>query len=217
MRQEWRSSAEDIWLSLLLKRSKQQVSYNLHICAVYLCKENLGNSYSTQLGNFTHNLNNLILTNPLDKFILVGDYNYGNDVEWRHGDVVMGELIPINISSQHIIEFFDTHQMFNMSQYNGERNVNGRLLDLVFCNDFVSVSESREPLALPIDSHHKSLLLQTKFAEIHQLIDKPMKRYIFSKGAYDAIKAELDLMNWNSNITISEFRGCCYDILQRIV
>lgn len=131
----------------------------------------------------------------------------------------MGELIPCNISSQHIIEYFDTLQMFNMSQYNGEKNVNGRLLDIVFCNDFVSVSESKEPLALPIDSHHKPLLLQTKFTKIHQLIDKPMKRYIFSKGDYDAIKAELDLMNWTQilrSVNLKDAVTIFYKVLYKL-
>lgn len=81
-RPEWRSSAEDIWVTIILKKSRPSVKYKLHLCALYLCKENIGNSYNTQLLNFTNNLNNLILNNPLDKYILLGDFNFGNSVEW---------------------------------------------------------------------------------------------------------------------------------------
>lgn len=43
-RPEWRSSAEDMWVSLILRRSRPQVTYNVHLCALYFCKENLGHS-----------------------------------------------------------------------------------------------------------------------------------------------------------------------------
>ncbi|KAG6446943.1 hypothetical protein O3G_MSEX004647 [Manduca sexta] len=198
-RTDWHSSAEDIWVSLVLKRSRPQVSYNLHICVLYLCNENLGNSYITQLNNFTNKLNQLTLKYPMDKFILMGDFNFGNDVCWTlNVDNENGELIPQIISHQHIREFFDTAQISNLSQFNGERNINGRLLDLVFSNDLVTVSECAYPLAVPVDLHHKPLIIQENFVKIHKLSEKKLQTYIYSRGDYEAIKSELDRINWNN-------------------
>lgn len=218
----WRSSAEDIWVSLILKRNRPQVSYKLHLCALYLCKENLGHSYYTQLNNFTTRLSELTVTHPLDKFVILGDFNFGNDVNWicSHGC----ELIPNRITNQQLVEFFDAVTVCNLSQYNGERNINNRLLDLVFSNDTLTVTESINPLAIPVDAHHKPLVIATKFVEIHRLCDKITKRFIFSRGDYSAIKSELDKIDWplflltqSIEDAVSKFYGKLYELRNKHV
>ncbi|KAJ8717226.1 hypothetical protein PYW08_005625 [Mythimna loreyi] len=194
-RLEWRSSAEDIWVTIILKRSRPSVKYNLHLCALYLCKENLGNSYNTQLLNFTNNLSNLILKNPLDKYILLGDFNFGNSVEWSDTSH-NGELSPFNITCQCIKDFFDAVYTYSLAQYNNVRNINNRLLDLIFSNDIVIVNKCTNPLALPVDMHHNPLTIQADFVEHHKLSDNLTNKYIFSKGDYTSIIAELEKVNW---------------------
>lgn len=194
----WRSTAEDIWVSLRLKRSRPQVTYSLHLCWLYLCSENTGNSYSIQLSNYTNNLNNLMLTHPMDKFVILGDLNFGKNVDWCHSTTNNAELVPLNSSGEHIIKFFDTVQTYGLSQYNGQRNVNDRLLDLVFSNDVVRVTENADPLDIPIDSHHKPLLILAEFVEIHKLEYNITNRYHYSIGDYSAITSELDNVNWTS-------------------
>ncbi|KAF9803709.1 hypothetical protein SFRURICE_012008, partial [Spodoptera frugiperda] len=78
-RPEWRSSAEDMWVSLILRRSRPQKTWDTH-------------SKYSQLNNFTAKLNELSVTHPLDKFIILGDFNFGNVVDWGCGHD--NELIP---------------------------------------------------------------------------------------------------------------------------
>lgn len=187
-RRDWCCSAEDIWVSLVLKRSRPAITYKLHICALYLCNQNLGNSYNDQLHNFADNMTHLILTHPVDKFIILGDFNFGSRVDWMVNDGG-NEMISQNVTCQHLSEFFDAVITSNLSQYNGERNINGRILDLVFSNDFVNVSECHDPLALPVDLHHKPLLIRADFVEIHKLTDNLASRFMFSRGDYVAIRS----------------------------
>ncbi|CAK1580774.1 unnamed protein product [Parnassius mnemosyne] len=194
-RGDWRSSAEDIWVSILLKRSRPPVTYNINICALYLCRENIGNSYNTQLLNFTQNINTIILSNPCDKFIIVGDFNFGSQVDWNVCSD-SGELLPTNHSCQYISDFLDSVNTCSLSQYNCIRNINGRLLDLVFSNDLVDVKECYEPLAMPPDMHHKPLVIKADFVELHKLDDKKKNNYLFHKGDYVAISSALDQVNW---------------------
>lgn len=195
-RYDWRTSAEDIWISIVLKRSRPAVSYNINICCLYLCKENVGNSYLTQLQNFHHKLNYVVSTSPLDTFLIVGDFNFGGDVEWHNSIDAIG-LHPVNVSVQCILEFFDTINMCNLTQFNSERNSNNRLLDLVFSNGVVKVNECSDPLAVPVDSHHKPLIINVDFVEVHKCIDKKHIKYIFERGDYPAINSELEMTNWN--------------------
>lgn len=192
---EWRTSAEDIWVSIVLKRSRPAVRYCIHICGLYLCKENAGYSYLTQLQNFHHKLNYLVTSHPLDTFIIAGDFNFGGDVDWHQSDN-NSALYPENVSSQGMLDFFDTMNLCNLSQFNGVRNINGRLLDLVFSNNALKVHNCDDPLAMPVDVHHKPLIINAEFVEVHKVVEKPGTRYIFHRGDYNAISSALDLLDW---------------------
>ncbi|KAF9799265.1 hypothetical protein SFRURICE_013561 [Spodoptera frugiperda] len=177
-----------------------KLSYELSYVFLYYGKtrgmdENIGNSYNTQLLNFTNNLNNLILNNPLDKYILLGDFNFGNSVEWSETSH-NGELSPFNITCPTVKDFFDAVYTYSLAQYNSVRNINNRLLDLIFCNDNVVVNECVNPLALPIDLHHNPLIIQADFAEHDKLTDNVTNKFIFSKGDYTSIINELEKTNW---------------------
>lgn len=52
-RSEWRSSAEDIWVTISCKSRRNNRSRNIHLCTLYLCNECGGNSFSVQLNNFS--------------------------------------------------------------------------------------------------------------------------------------------------------------------
>lgn len=73
----YHSSAEDIWITISL-RHKNRPPMSIHICSVYLCKQNLGFSFTEQLQFFLLQLNNIVLANPSGKFIVLGDFNLSN-------------------------------------------------------------------------------------------------------------------------------------------
>lgn len=211
---DWRSTAEDIWISVTMKRSRPTVTYNLHICGVYLCKENAGNSYNTQLQNYTNSLSNLMSSHLLDKFVIVGDFNFGSQVEWTYDTDSTG-LSPVNCTCQYLSEFFDTSDTCNLSQFNNVRNINGRLLDLVFSNDHVTVQECTA-LATPVDSHHKPLLIQADFVELHKLDQKISTKYLFHRGNYEAIRSALDRVDWVSLLSSESLDRAVTDFYNKI-
>lgn len=182
-------------MTITLKKSRPSITYNIHICAIYLCNEKEGHSYTTQLSNFTDNISTIIPTQPLDKFIIIGDFNFGSKVEWQES--AQGtELIPCNISEQTLTYFFDTISTYNLSQFNNQRNINNRLLDLVFSNDTLMVTECTEALATPIDAHHKPLCINANYIEIDKLEQKFTTKHMFNKGDYITINDTLNKINW---------------------
>lgn len=58
------------------------------------------------------------------------------------------------------------------------------------------VTENADPLDIPIDSHHKPLLILAEFVEIHKLDHNITNRYHYSIGDYSAIASELNKVNW---------------------
>ncbi|KAF9414498.1 hypothetical protein HW555_007635 [Spodoptera exigua] len=158
-------------------------------------------------------LSHLTSTHPTDMFIVAGDFNLGSDVEWCNSNDDP-ELRPTNISSRHILDFFDTINTCNLVQFNGERNINNRLLDLVFSNGAIKVSECIDPLAVPIDLHHKPLVINADFVETHKYIENHNTKYMFHRGDYLAITSALDTIDWTSLLTVGSLDqavGIFYD------
>ncbi|KAL0828963.1 hypothetical protein ABMA28_003854 [Loxostege sticticalis] len=140
-RPEWSSSAEDIWITVTYKHDRKQT--NIHFCTLYLCKENNGNSYNTQLHNFTDKLT-----------LIINSYFNLANIDW----ISDGEnLQPSGVAGETQINFIDALTECNLTQFNSYRNVNNRLLDLVLSNSNLSVIACDDPL-VPEDLHHKSLI-----------------------------------------------------------
>lgn len=102
---------------LLMNRNRPTITYKTHICTSYLCEEEGGNSYKEQLNNFCDELNGLICDHPLDKFIVVGDFNFGDDVRWVKSkeEAIM---LPVNYSAVYLSDFFDLVDTCNLSKFN---------------------------------------------------------------------------------------------------
>ncbi|PZC78085.1 hypothetical protein B5X24_HaOG202620 [Helicoverpa armigera] len=49
---------------------------------------------------------------------------------------------------------------------------------------------------MPVDVHHKPLIINAEFVEVHKVVEKPGTRYIFHRGDYNAISSALDLLDW---------------------
>lgn len=195
-RAEWRSSAEDIWITLKVPKSRSDIPQKIHLCTIYLCDENRGHSFKTQLLNFSDKLTELILSHPQDRFIVLGDFNLKDYITWlRTG--TSAELSPTNITSENIRSFVDTLNACNLNQYNSEVNCNNRILDLVFSNECLLVKACPTPL-VPEDRHHKSLFIEASFFAMPNLNDKPRSIFVYSKGDYDSITNELNDVDWRS-------------------
>lgn len=200
-RSDWTSAAEDIWITLTLNKKRSNTNCKIHICVVYLCCEKGGNTYKTQLKLFSIKLNHLIASHPTDKFMILGDFNFGDEVIWaRSADT--GELFPASYSGEHLIEFFDIINTCNLTQYNAEYNVNNRVLDLVFSNDPIVVQASDTPL-VPEDMHHKSLHITSQCLGTNMLQDNPKASYNFKRGDYTAINTLLHDVDWQKFLQLA--------------
>lgn len=167
VRSDWCSNAEDMWVTLTLQNQKPKVAYRLHLCTVYICDENLGRSMSDQLALFSENLSEVILNNPCDKFIVVGDFNMPN-LKWEADEHISGSFVPNGIQGSVQSDFFDVINLCNLSQYNSIPNHNNNILDLVFSNSDVSVNRCPNPLVKE-DLHHPTLCIYANFVQYHAL------------------------------------------------
>lgn len=217
---DWRSTAEDIWVTITLKNnSPVSRSHRLHVCTLYLCKEKSGNSFNTQLQNFTENLSFIVSAHPQDAFLIMGDFNLSH-INWS-GD--LGSLQPSGINGESQVFFFDTLSECDLNQYNLNRNANNRLLDYILCNYKVTVTSCTDPL-VPEDSHHKSLDIVLDFTKECLLKSKTRLKYYYNKADYGAIKTFLNNINWQTclnNNTLEDavqlFYKHLYDVIEQYV
>lgn len=191
-RPEWHSSAEDIWVTITTKKANRRSHSNkIHICTLYLCKENLGNSFNTQLQNFSEKLSLIVSSCPNDLFLILGDFNLSN-INWN-GEINC--LQPNGIVGESQVLFFDTLAECNLNQFNLNRNINNRILDYVLCNKYVCVSACDDPL-VPEDLHHKSLDLTLTCDLDDSLETNRRLKYFYDKADYEAISSALNEVNW---------------------
>lgn len=190
---EYLSSAEDLWITLTVKPVNGRRVINLHLCVLYLCKQSLGFSFSTQLSHFLSKLGEVIISHPDDKYLIIGDFNMSS-ITWLPISGVR-YLSPININSVDETTLIDDLTTHDLKQYNGCLNKYGKILDLVLANDAVVVTECDDPL-VPIDPYHSSLLIGVQFVEIPLLKANSYIKYAYDKGNYDSINREISERNW---------------------
>lgn len=197
-RTEWSSSAEDLWLTLTIRNRNPSSTYKVHICVVYICDDNLGNSLHSQLSNFADNLSKIVLDNPFDKVIVLGDFNMPL-VSWSpSGDA--SSLIPGNLQGAHQIDLIDSLNTCNLLQYNSILNKShGRLLDLIFSNNDVAVRACDYPL-VPEDPHHPCLSISAEFVQLHTIKPLSYTKFNYHDGDYHSICTELDAVDWYSEL-----------------
>lgn len=202
---DWCSSAEDIWVTLTLQHQKPKVSYYIHICTVYMCQQNMGNSFSDQLRNFSDKLVDIVLSHATDKFIILGDFNLPN-INWvQKGD---STLCADNVQGVVQTDFIDKLSLCNLLQYNSNTNCKNRILDLVFSNNEISITNCKQPL-VPEDPYHKSLCITADFVELHTLHIKPRVKFIYNNGDYSSISNKLDSINWDLELNSRPLEEAC--------
>lgn len=171
------STAEDLCLTLPIKQRniRSSIKASLNICVLYLCKQNLGLSFSNQLNNFLFKLDEILINKPNEKYLIIGDFNMSS-ISWSLNS---GEssLSPGNVNSVDEHSLIDLLYAHDLGQYNGILNNYGRILDLVLSNDTVTVSECQDPL-VPIDPHHNALNIDVNFFQLTYLKPEVCMKYI---------------------------------------
>lgn len=217
---EWSSSAEDIWVTIT-PNNKNKNSLKLHVCTIYLCNENLGNSYNVQVCNFTDRLSQIFNSHPTDLFLIMGDFNFSN-IQWT-SDISGAPPQYSGVAGHTQTYFFDTMLECNLTQYNIHRNINDRILDLVFCNSLLRTLVCEEPL-VPEDTHHRSLSIWLNYEKVDHLNSKPRLKYYFESGDYDNIKLSFEKVDWNDGLlnnsleqAVQNFYKNLYDVIDKYI
>lgn len=214
----YQSSAEDIWITLIINKS-----IILHICAVYLCEQNCGYSYSEQLRNYLHTLNDIIMKNPNDRYVIVGDFNLSG-VKWSLDSRSGPPLLPSEFRSPDEIRLIDELNLLGLGQYNGVLNAFNKTLDLVLSNEYIIVSDCRDDCLVPVDPYHGALSLCLRFGNLTPLLSKPRTSFLYEQGDYDSINTELGSLDWYNEIlsrpledAIDYFYDTCYNLRDKYV
>lgn len=216
---EWLSSAEDIWVTLTLRNRHLKSTYKLHICVVYICDEKFGNSLQTQLNNFVENLINIVIDHPLDKFIVLGDFNMPH-VTWSLSDDGIS-LSPSNLHGSQV-DILDSMYTCSLLQYNQCFNAScNRILDLVFSNSDVVVAYCQPPLAplVPEDPHHPALIISAEFVQLHTIKPISYIKYLYHNGVFESFIYELDSIDWYDKLntcTLEDAVAFVYNTLYRL-
>lgn len=221
--------AEEVWLSLPLRsgvthggtsstgipsRSSSAPHY-LHIIATYIAH---GNNHESLLTSFYDRVSDLIISNPGDTYLVLGDFN----VTYAHWylDATTNCLdIEINNDSLACLTA-DFMHLSQLSQYNNLFNINSRLLDLVFSNEHCVVAPPEYPL-VPEDPHHKSLEINLKLSFPKTLISASVKKKLYLKADYESIKLGLSDINWDQLFStmsdVESMTNYLYNILNNLV
>jgi hypothetical protein len=138
-RPNWNSSAEDMWVTISLGKNKY------HICVIYLCNQEMGYNFGQQLINFLIKLRDIIIMNPLDTFLVMGDFNMSS-IQWTlNPDSGTGSLRAVDVTGINECNLVDELSLVGLRQYNHISNQFGRILDLILSNNFVFVYNITDP------------------------------------------------------------------------
>lgn len=138
------------------------------------------------------------LLEPTSEIIYVGDFNLPL-TSWVSTDD-SNSLLPLS-SSAIMCEFWDGVFELGLKQVNFVKNVNNRVLDLVFTtSQFISLSRTT-PLVLPEDKHHPTLELVLDLPSEFALLtcrNKPLVlNFNFSRTNFMLLKSFLLNAIWN--------------------
>lgn len=193
-RPDWSSTAEDLWVTLLIGKHK------LHVCVIYLCNQNRGFSFSQQLLNFLDNLRDIMTENPFDSFLVLGDFNMSS-INWcQKGISNINYLEPSNVSGLNECNFIDELNLVDLHQFNHVVNQQGRLLDLVLSNVDSSVYNIPDSL-VPIDPYHNALCITVNIYCEKVLKPAPRIKYCYNQADFDSINNDLASLDWQSDLT----------------
>lgn len=159
--ERWNSFIDPTVVSETLEQLWVKISTSsriISIGAIYLPPDRRDNISCIE--NHLNSIGSIISNLAIDDFVLqFGDYNHPH-LQWKASDNGFLEVDPYSVLSSSSSALVDGFSIHGLTQLNGVRNCNSRILDLVLGNDIVShackVTESIEPLAT-LDANHPAL------------------------------------------------------------
>ncbi|CAB3221706.1 unnamed protein product [Arctia plantaginis] len=143
-----------------------------------------------------------------------------SDISWvLHYDGLQASLT----NNIHHNNFISTLRECGLVQYNSHKNHVGGILDLVLCNDVVSVSTCPDPLVKE-DPYHRSLIIRPVFFKPELLKSCPRNIFSYHRADYDSIRKELSDVDWLTVLgadriddAVNSFYGILYHLRNKYV
>lgn len=170
----------------------------LHIICTYIPH---GPSHSSRLSSFYDRIVDYMDLYIDDVFIVLGDFNVSNGT-WSF-DKLLNSMILSTNDDQLATLTTDFMSLAQLKQYNYIPNMNGKYLDLVFCNTLCLTKNNLQPL-VPEDSHHPAIEIDLVIEHFLPLKSNPRSfKRLFHLADFDAINEGLKNINW-----MEEFAKC---------
>jgi hypothetical protein len=124
-------------------------------------------------------------------------------------------MVPVNVSPPHAADFLYDILCTGCNQINILKNDFGKLLDLVFTNEFLCVEINTPAPLSKVDPYHSPLLLNFE-TQIHQTDSTQINCPNFNRGNYTGLCNYLNNLNITTNLihqTLDEKIAYLHDVL----
>ncbi|XP_026331678.1 uncharacterized protein LOC113239029 [Hyposmocoma kahamanoa] len=188
--ENWESSGEDLWVTIDVDMKGRLV--RLALCVVYLPPtSNMGVKLQAMSG-FLDRVSHVLM--QIENVIICGDFNLSS-IGWEpDGDGL--QFLPVIHSGTIGYTFVDFMFSSGLSQMNGVRNSDGKILDLVLTNvSGITVAQSPDLLSR-LDPLHPSLDIFTSFSSVDFVPSGLSECYNFGKANYENIHRLLNGIDW---------------------
>lgn len=187
---------EDVWVRL------DALGTNLVIGCVYIPPNSAVDVYRS----FSSTCEALRNKFSNHKFLIYGDFNLPH-IRWIHED---GTLVPSNVN-QTAESLIDTMYFLELQQINQIHNASGKLLDLIFADDFDKTAVTRSSVSiLPIDPHHPATETTLNLQFINKLVSHNATTvYQFRHADYISLNRYLSNTDWSFI--------CCTESVESVV
>ncbi|KAL1396258.1 hypothetical protein pipiens_010652 [Culex pipiens pipiens] len=196
-------------------------NHTVYVCCIYIRPNSPPDVYTSH-GTAVQEL--VDLSSNDDSIIVTGDYNLPH-LAWTF-DVDVNGFIPLNASTEQELALTENVVATGLLQICSLANVNGRILDLAFVNDTLSVEliEPPKPI-LRTDRHHKPFILRVDFPDIPGVATRiEDAEPDFSRCDFDRVTESLSSIDWDdilqdqdSNTSTTIFYDVLYEIVRQFV
>lgn len=206
----WRSSAEDLWVSVKISGKESMC----HLCCVYLPPRD-----DDALIAFVNNTVEICNSHPNDIILIFGDFNVPDAVWTRQPPNI--NLKPSG-DSLRITNITEMASFGGLLQFSDMCNDGYNVLDLVYCNQYHAVLgiERCDDSLTPEDIYHPSFIIKVNVINTNYIKKGTIRSYNFNKGNYDKINDDLLNYDWktvfaplNTNASIDIF----YNVLNNLI
>lgn len=185
---------EDIWIKLELVNGR-----SLFICTTYISPPSEKIPYALVCQYYQDHFNkvrdNILTMDAGATILIVGDYNCPN-INWAlTPDNYLKPLAHVGLGPSELVH---TLCFSNLYQFNGIRNANNNILDLVLSNaefNTIRVTEAHTAL-VPEDASHPSINIDLNVSMKH-LKERNHRIFNFRKANYGQINERIGGMDWN--------------------